>query len=309
MVLPFTLDQLHVLTLVVDTGSFSAAAQHLGITQPAVSAQVRELERKVGARLLERVGRSVSPTAAGVTLAGHARQLLESGARAFEAVSHHVEGVHGTIRLGTGATACLHLLPPLLQQIKKTYPDLHVLVSTGNTDDIARRVELNALDLALVTLPVASRALTVSKALRDEFVVICAADAVRLPKVIRAQDLSQTPLVLFEPGTNTRQLVEFWLLANGVRVRPAMELGSIEAIKEMVAAGLGCSIVPAMSLWATDPKRFQVRPLRPQLSRDLGLVMRQNKPLTRGMQVLIAAIVASAAKQPERLSPGICPWS
>lgn len=297
MVLPFTFDQLHVFTLVCDTGSFTAAAQHLGISQPAVSAQVRELERKMGVRLLERVGRCVAPTAAGVTMAGHARSLLETGTQAAEAVSHHAEGVQGTIRLGTGATACLHLLPPLLQQIKKAYPDLHVVVSTGNTDDIARRVELNALDLALVTLPVAGRALTVSKALRDEFVVVCAADAAPLPKVVRAENLTQTPVVLFEPGANTRQLVESWLLANGVRIRPAMELGSIEAIKEMVAAGLGCSILPAMSLWASDHKRFQIRPLKPGLSRELGLVIRQDKPLTRGIQVLFNAILASAAKQ------------
>lgn len=297
MVLPFTFDQLQVLTLVLDTGSFSAAALHLGVSQPAVSAQVRELERKMGVRLIERVGRSVAPTAAGVTLAGHARNLLEAGIWAAEAVSHHAEGVHGTIRLGTGATACLHLLPPLLQQIKRDYPDLHVVVSTGNTDDIARRVELNALDLALVTLPVVSRALTVSKALHDEFVVVCAADAAPLPKVVRAQDLAQTPMVLFEPGANTRRLVESWLLASGVRIRPAMELGSIEAIKEMVAAGLGCSVLPAMSLWATDRKRFQIRPLKPGLSRELGLVMRQDKPLTRGMQVLVNAMLASAAEQ------------
>jgi len=296
MALPFTFDQLQAFTLVLDSGSFSAAAQHLGVSQPAVSAQVRELERKTGARLVERVGRSVAPTAAGVTLAGHARSLLEAGTQAAEAVAHHAEGVHGSVRLGTGATACLHLLPPLLQRIKKAHPDLRVVVATGNTDDIVRRVELNALDMALVTLPVASRALTVTQALRDEFVVVCAASAAALPQTVRARDLADVPMVLFEPGANTRQLVDSWLLANGVRVRPAMELGSVEAIKEMVAAGLGCSILPAMALRESDRKRLQMRPLKPALSRDLGIVVRQDKPLTRGMQVLMRAVLSSTAK-------------
>lgn len=80
--------------------------------------------------------------------------------------------------------------------------------------------------------------------------------------------------------------MESWQLANGVRIRPAMKLGRIETIKEMVAAGLGCSVLPAISLWTADRKRFQVRPLKPELSRELGLVMLQDKPLTGGMQVL-----------------------
>ncbi|QKV55712.1 LysR family transcriptional regulator [Comamonas antarctica] len=296
MDLPFTFDQLRAFILVLDTGSFSVAAQHLGVSQPAVSAQMRELERKTGVRLIERVGRSLAATAAGVTLGGHARSLLEAGTRAAEAVSQHTKGLHGTVRLGTGATACLHLLPPLLQRIGQAYPALHVVVSTGNTDDIVRRVELNALDLALVTLPVTSRALAVTKALRDAFVVVCAADAKPMPQTVRPNDLLELPLVQFEPGTNTRQLVDSWLLTNGLRIRPTMELGSIEAIKEMVAAGLGCSILPSMALREADRQRLQIRPLKPLLSRELGIVVRQDKPLTRGMQVLINAILASSAQ-------------
>ncbi|MEH3087977.1 MAG: LysR family transcriptional regulator [Xylophilus ampelinus] len=291
MSLPFTLNQLEVFTLVLDTGSFSAAAQQIGVSQPAVSAQVRELERKLGTRLLERVGRSVGPTPAGITLAGHARALLDAAQQAAEAVSSHQDGIGGTVRFGTGATACLHLLPPLLQRIRAAYPALHVVVSTGNTDDIVRRVELNALDLALVTLPVTGRAVTVEAALRDEFMAVAAREAPSLPDAMPAQAIAAMPVVLFEPGSNIRLQVESWLLAAGVRVRPAMELGSIEAIKEMVSAGLGCSILPAMALRDPDRTRLQSRPLQPPLWRDLGLVMRQDKPLTRGMQVLANAVM------------------
>ncbi|GKS86934.1 LysR family transcriptional regulator [Acidovorax sp. SUPP1855] len=296
MALPFTFDQLQAFILVLDTGSFSVAAEQLGVTQPAVSAQVRELERKAGLRLIERVGRTVAPTAAGTTLAGHARGLLDAGMQAAAAVSSHADGVQGTVRMGTGATACLHLLPALLRQIRSSHPALHVVVTTGNTDDIVRRVELNALDLGLVTLPVASRALTVSTALTDAFVAVSAVQAPALPRTVTPKNLADKPLILFEPGTNTRQRTEAWLLSGGVRARPTMELGSIEAIKQMVSAGLGCSILPAMALRDADRTALQVRPLRPALSRELGIIMRQDKPLVRGMQVLVAALLASAAQ-------------
>lgn len=297
MSLPFTLNQLEAFTLVLDTGSFSAAAEQLNVSQPAVSAQVRELERKLGSKLFERVGRTIAPTAAGATLSGHARALLDAGRQAAEAVADHAEGVHGTVRIGTGATACLHLLPPVLQRMRKAYPRLHVVVKTGNTDDIVRRVELNALDLGLVTLPFSSRALVVSGALRDNFVAVSAVGETSLPKTVRPRDLADLPLVLFEPGTNTRELAEAWLLAGGVRTRPAMELASIEAIKEMVSVGLGASILPAMALRKADSKGLQVRPLSPVLTRELGVVWRQDKPLTRGMQVLAQAILDTRMKR------------
>lgn len=293
MTLPFTLNQLEVFLLVLDTGSFSAAADQLNVSQPAVSAQVRELERKLGLRLVERVGRTIAPTAAGVALSSHARALLEAGRLAAEAVADHVEGVHGTVRIGTGATACLHLLPPILQTLRQAYPRLHVMVKTGNTDDIVRRVELNALDLGLVALPFSSRALVVSGVLRDSFVAVTGASEPRLPKAVRASDLKDVPLVMFEPGTNTRELVDAWLLAGGIRVRPAMELGSIEAIKEMALAGLGASVLPAMALRKADDESLQIRPLKPALSRELGIVMRQDKPLTRGMLALVKAVLAA----------------
>lgn len=297
MALPFTLDQLEAFTLVLDTGSFSAAAEHLGVSQPAVSAQVKELERKLGVRLIERVGRTTAPTAAGATLSGFARGLLDLGAEAHEAVSRHGDGLQGTVRLGTGATACLHLLPPVLQRIRETHPGLHVVVRTGNTDDIVRRLELNALDLGLVTLPVSSRALVVSSVLQDRFVAVAATGAAALPQAVRAGDLARQPLILFEPGANTRELVDAWLLKGGVRSRPAMELGSVEAIKEMVAAGLGCSVLPAMALRQADAMALQIRPLKPSLSRALGVVMRQDKPLTRGMQVIAKAIGEDVGRQ------------
>lgn len=291
----FSLEQLDTFVRVVEAGSFSAAAFSLDVSQPAVSQQIRELERRLGTKLLERVGRKIGPTAAGATLLGYARTILETAAAAIEAIGQHGEGVQGTVRIGTGATACLHLLPPVLAGIQQQYPALQVVVTTGNTEEFVKRVEQNLVDMALVTLPVSSRALHVTTAIEDAFVVIGPAAARKLPKRITAQHLKELPVMLFEPGANTRQLVDGWLLSAGVRQRPTMELGSVEAIKEMVMAGLGYSVIPRMALRPADHEALQVRQMLPPLKRELGLIMRQDKPVTRGMK-LVAEALLSAAK-------------
>jgi DNA-binding transcriptional LysR family regulator len=292
----FSLEQLATFVRVVEAGSFSAAASALDVSQPAVSQQIRELERRLGAKLLERVGRKIGPTAAGATLLGYARMILETAALAAEAIGRHVEGIQGTVRIGTGATACLHLLPAVLAGVQRQYPALQVIVSTGNTEDFVKRVEQNLLDMALVTLPVSSRALHVTPAFEDSFVLIGPPMEKRLPKALSAQDLKELPMMLFEPGANTRRLVDGWLLNGGVRLQPKMELGSVEAIKEMVMAGLGYSIIPGMALRDADVGAVQVRQLLPPLKRELGLIVRQDKPVTRGMKVIAEALLSSVVR-------------
>lgn len=285
-----SIDQLETFVKVLDNGSFSAAAAVLEVSQPAVSQQVRELERRMGVKLVERVGRSIAPTAAGASLLGYARQILDTAARASEAVSDHAQGVRGSVRLGMGGTACLHWLPPVLSALKQQHPGLQVIVSTGNTDDFVRRVEHNQLDVALVTLPVSSRALQVTPALKDPFVVIGPAKGARLPRKTAATHLAALPVIQFEPGANIRQIVDGWLLGGGVRLQPNMELGSVEAIKEMVANGLGYAIIPAMAVRKADQRRLQVRAMEPALSRELGLIVRHDKPMTRALQAVVRAL-------------------
>ncbi|MET3432525.1 DNA-binding transcriptional LysR family regulator [Herbaspirillum seropedicae] len=285
-----SIDQLHTFVKVLDNGSFSAAAALLEVSQPAVSQQVRELERRMGVKLVERVGRSIAPTAAGASLLGYARQILETAAQASEAVSDHAKELRGSVRLGTGGTACLHWLPPVLSALKQLHPALQVIVSTGNTEDCVRRVEQNLLDAALVTLPVSSRALQATPVLKDPFVVIGPAKGARLPRKATPAHLAALPVIHFEPDANIRQLVDGWLLAGGVRLQPDMELGSVEAIKEMVANGLGYAIIPAMAVRKTDQRRLQARAMEPALSRELGLIVRHDKPMTRALQATIKAL-------------------
>ena len=281
------LSNLATFRLVALRGSFSAAADALGLSQPAVSLQIRQLEQFLKTRLLERTGRGVKPTAAGRTLLEHGERIEQVVAQAIRAVGEFSHELSGAITLGTGATACIHLLPPLLQQLREEHPLLKVGVTTGNTLDIVRAVEENRLDMGLVTLPASGGALDVMPVKDEEFVFIsreCNDDRVELtPQLLQA-----LPLIAFEPGSGTRALIDGWFQASGVPVSPVMELGSIEAIKRMVHAGLGYSIIPKMAVeQAEDNEGLTVRSLAPVLHRQLGIVMRQDKILTKGIAELI----------------------
>lgn len=288
------LDHLRTFAQVVELGSFSAAAERGGVTQPAVSLQIRQLERRFGVKLVERIGRRAGPTAAGLELLTHIRVIDAALAQAEQAMSAHASQVSGRIRLGTGATACTYLLPSVLADLRRRFPALDIVASTGNTSDMLRGLENNMLDMALVTLPAPGRMFQVNPLMEDEFVAIFPArDAGAIPDVVTPQSLAGLPLVLFEPGARTRRLVDDWFEAAGVAAKPVMELGSTEAMKEIVAAGLGCAVLPKLAVSGAGQRdALAVRSLTPRLSRDLALVLRRDKPLSRGLRHLQEALLA-----------------
>ncbi|WGS17771.1 MULTISPECIES: LysR family transcriptional regulator [unclassified Bradyrhizobium] len=286
--------------VVIESGSFSAAAERLQLTQPAVSLQVRQLERSLGAILIERVGRRARPTAAGAALLTHAEQINAAVTSAVDAVAQQTVGTAGRVRLGTGATACIFLLPPILKELRATLPGLEITVTTGNTPEIAKAVEDNTIDIGLVTLPVSGRSFEITPVLNDEFVLIAPPD-MPLPARITPAVLATRPVVLFEPGGNTRRTADEWLARGGVSLKPLMSLGSVEAIKEMVRAGLGCAILPGMAVSAKGKHRdLAVRSLSPKLYRRLAVVIRRDKRLDRGLRQTLSALKAIPAKHNDR---------
>lgn len=291
------LDHLRTFARVVELGSFSAAAERGGVTQPAVSLQIRQLERRFGLKLVERIGRRAGPTAAGLELLTHIRVIDAALAQAEQAMTAHASQVSGRIRLGTGATACTYLLPPVLAELRRRFPALDVVASTGNTADMLRALENNTLDMGLVTLPAPGRMFQVTTVMEDEFVAIFpASDPGGIPAVVTPQTLALRPLVLFEPGARTRRLVDDWFEAAGVAAKPVMELGSTEAMKEIVAAGLGCAVLPKLAVSAAGQRdALVVRSLTPRLSRDLAIVLRRDKPLSHGLRHLQEALLALRA--------------
>ncbi|WP_426305782.1 LysR family transcriptional regulator [Acidovorax facilis] len=294
------LEPLRAFDLVVREGTFSAAAERLGLSQPAVSLQVRQLERRLGVRLLERVGRNVRPTAAGAELLQHVPAIAAALEAALRAVGSHASEVAGRVRLCTGLTACLYLLPPVLHRLRAAHPRLEVVVSTGNTEQCQRGVENNTLDLALVTLPVTSRALSVVEVLQDELVAVGrVGGAPALPVRCTPRALAGLPLVALDAMATSRQITDAWLRRGGAAPRPQMEFDSVEAIKAMVSAGLGVGILPRMAVEGADASaELDVRTLTPRLHRRMGLVLRHDKPLGRALNAVVQAVLEAGRLTP-----------
>jgi DNA-binding transcriptional LysR family regulator len=274
----------------VRLGSFSAAAERAGLTQPAISLQVRQLEAALGVRLVDRAGKRIRATPAGAVLLERFPRVEAELAGAIEALQPFRNGASDRIRIGTGATACIYLLPPILETLKKEMPGLEIVVQTGNTPEIVKQVEMNALDVGLVTLPIGGKALAVTEIRRDPLLAVAAPGA-HMPARASASFLAAQPLILYEDGGNTRRIVDRWFARAGVAATPIMALGSVEAIKKLVAAGLGWSVLPATAMQAeTAAGTLTARPLSPPLDRRLGIVLRHNKRLSRGLRELVAAL-------------------
>jgi DNA-binding transcriptional LysR family regulator len=291
---------------VVEAGSISAAARSLGLTQPAASQQLQELERQLGLRLLDRAAGRAVPTAAGQALIVPARRALAAAEDVVAAAAAHRSGDTGRVRLGTGATACIYLLPPALAAVRRRLPGIDIAVSTGNTAEVLRRVEDGELDLALVTLPVPrSRSLLITRLLTDpQLALVPDGMAAQVSLAARPAELARLPLILYETGGKVRQLTDGWFGRAGVTPRPAMELGNVEAIKGLVGSGLGCSILPSLALEGGVPGA-SVRPLRPALTRDLGLVLRKEKVVDRGLRAMLDELqkLVSERALPSRAHP------
>lgn len=283
------LDQLGAFVSVVDLGSFTAAAEKAGLTQPAVSLQVKLLERRLGVRLIERVGRRAQPSPAGLELLPRARRIIEACSMAEEAMTPFREGSVGRVRIGSGGTASIHLLPRAIAIAKKRMPDLEIIVRIGNIDEILRDLETNALDLAVVALPAAGRSLEVEPFHDDELLAVGPKGSAIPEGGPDVEFMRDKTLLLYEGG-NTRRATNEWFETAGIRPEPAMEFGSVEAIKELIAAGLGWSILPDMALRRDTSDRLVTSPLKPRLVRQLGIVLRRDKHLTKGLREIMKSL-------------------
>jgi DNA-binding transcriptional LysR family regulator len=172
---------------------------------------------------------------------------------------------------------------------RQVMPGLEIVVATGNTPEILRQVQEGRLDMGLVTLPRAlARGLSRIPLCRDAMAALVPA-RLAVGAAVSPEQLADQPLILYEAGGDTRRVVDAWFAAAGLAPKPIMELGSVEAIKVLVGSGLGASVLPQMAL-ADEIAGARVLALRPATARELGVVMRTEKLLDRGLRVLLAAL-------------------
>lgn len=238
------LHHLRIFATVADQGGFTRAAVALRLSQPAVSKSVRELERQTGIPLFERAGRATRLTAAGDALLARARELF-AVEQAAEEELHVLRGMEGgVLRVGASTTIATYLLSPCLARFRDAHPGVSLRVSSANTRAIARALLERRLDVALVEGPVSHARIDVVPWRDDELVVI-APPAHRLARrrSIRLAEIADEPFIVREPGSGTRRVAERALAVQRVEIVVALELGSTEAIKQAVAAGLGLAFV------------------------------------------------------------------
>ncbi len=287
------LDQLRSLIEVVERGSFTEAAKRLHLTQPAISQQIRELERRCGLRLVDRVGKRAFATAAGVELITRGRRIIADSEHALVAVRQHMEGTAGRVHIGTGPTALVYLLPPALRKLRDLHPDIEVVVTSGTTHTISEGLLSNVLDVGFTALPVESKDLDVVPVRTDPMVAILPATDHAIPEKLSPSDVASRPLILEYQRVPHQQLSRAWLQAGGVAIRPIMEFDSIEAIKSAVSAGLGMAIVPGPAMSHAPPMNsILVRPLAPPLVRTLGLVRRKGRAESVAVRLVREMILA-----------------
>jgi DNA-binding transcriptional LysR family regulator len=286
------LDQLRTLVEVVELGSFSAAARRLNLTQPAVSLQIRELENRMAARLVERTGKRAYATTAGRELIGHAQGIFEAESRAVAALRRHKDGRLGRVHVGAGPAALAYLLLPVLQRLQAAHPTLELAVTTGNTAEITERMARNDIDLGFTGLPV-DRAVFDATVIRDMcMVAIFPESGAGLPDVVTPADLARYPLVATQRRSNHARLARDWLRSAGLDFRPAMEIDNIGVIKRVVAVGFGAAIVPEEAVTLGNAVEGLVhRPLDPPVALTLALIRRRSKPNDAALQIVGDAIM------------------
>ena len=276
--------QLEMFRAVVEEGSFTRAAVRLNVSQSAVSRQLQLLEAELGGPLLHRSVKGVTLTAEGQLLLRTANRIHRDLREAVWEISETQKLKRGQLRIAGGSTVCLYVLPQLLKRFRTQFKDVDLLVKTGPTSAVLQLLRNHQLDLALLTLPVVGSDLEVVPALKEELVVVTAPNHPLTKRpVIDARMLSEHPLVLFEPGSNTRMLVDQFFADQQMPMNVAMETESVEIIKAMVASGLGVGIVPYVAI-AGDmrSKRFAWARVRGQrLQREQAWVYLKSDYLPR----------------------------
>ncbi|WP_250502177.1 LysR family transcriptional regulator [Caballeronia sp. AZ7_KS35] len=271
-----TPEQLITFATVAEHSNISRAAVALHLSQPAVSGQLRLLQEEFGEPLYQRDGRGVRLTAAGEQLLGHAERLRETF-RAAHALRDALRGLErGTLRIGASTTPASYLLPYLIAAFHKRFPEVVVTTIDGNTADIV--AALGSLDIALVEgapghdLPLGT---TVTPWREDEIVAILpnghpladGRDAATLDQ------LSEHPLVLREPGSGVRQIIERAFADCDAPMRVALEIAGVEGVKEAVRAGMGIGFVSAMSIRHEDSALRRVRIAPRPLTRRFSILL------------------------------------
>ncbi|MGG1677756.1 LysR family transcriptional regulator [Neobacillus sp. NRS-1170] len=274
------IENLKMFCLVVDEGSISQAARLNYVTQPAVTRQIHQLENYYGTLLFDRAEGKMRVTEAGKMLYPFAKSIVNDFYRSSEVIKQSIGEHNTTLHVGASFTIGEYLLPSLLGRFKKEMPDIKVTLTIKNTPGILEDLTNDVIDLAMVEGIVDNGNLKVEKYAVDELILVCSPDHT-WGRQINIEELANERVIWRESISGTRLIVENMLRENGIldKIESYMELGSTQAIKSAVEAGLGISILPRL----TVVKELEQGTLREvviigvKIMRDLWLVKKHHR--------------------------------
>lgn len=244
--------QLEIFAKIVELKSFSRAAEAIFLTQPTVSGHIQSLEEELGQRLLDRLGREVVPTKAGKVLYGYARKMVSLRDEAGQALDQLMGRMKGEIVIGGSTIPGEYLLPFIIGRFREKYSEIIVILKIGDTADILNRVLTGECEVGIVGSRVKDNRLEYREYINDELVIIASSShQLAREKKITALELSSIPFVMRERGSGSRMTIEKRLSDMGVdtsRINIVAEMGSTEAVKQAVKAGIGVSIVSSIAV-------------------------------------------------------------
>jgi LysR family transcriptional regulator, low CO2-responsive transcriptional regulator len=293
------LDQLHTFLEIVRLKSFSKAAQTCYRTQPAISAQVRQLEQELNTTLFERLGTKISLTTAGKIFAEYAEQILDLRRRAQDNINELDRVPRGELVIAANEATCIYVLPWVFSEYKKKFPNVQLSVDRAYGSRVVEAVLENLADFGITQLPVQEKKLQVARIHSDEIILLLPAKhPLATRRSATARDLMDQPLLLPKSGT-TRIRLNSWLEPVEDQIQISMELDSTEMIKRFVMAGLGVSFLAASNCREEIAAgKLSAVSLGPEpLIRKVGLIYRKDKALSKAALGFIQVILEHAGSE------------
>lgn len=282
-------EQLKTFQLICQLKSFSRCAEKLGVTQPAISAQIRSLENEVGARLFDRDGGKILLTAAGRLFEPFAEHCLQCYSHILAGVSELYQSPRGEITVSSNEAASLYLLPGVFAQFRKQYTRVNLSIVRAERSRTMEAVISREVDFGVVSTPVQDTRLEAMSLFKDD--VLLAASAhhpLASRSAVKLDMILQYPLLLMKHG-RLREKINHFFHTHDVRPRVAMELESSELLKRLIQAGVGIGFLPESNVRADveagSMKTMRVEGMRVQ--RELALIYRKDKILTRAAQAFL----------------------
>ena len=287
---PLDSRQLRAFSILADTGSFTETARTLNLSQSAISHAIKALEDDVSCRLLDRMGKKVTLTQAGEQFLIYANKILETMESAREDLDHLGKWGCGRLRIGASTTACQHILPAVLREFKESFPQCAIHIEPGDARHSVEMLRSHRIDIALAMEPKREEQFEFRPLFTDELqFIVSPLHPWALERRVVRDTISLQNYIVYHKTSYTVQMVEEYFRRENLVLRSVIELGSMEAIKEMVKIGVGISVLaPWVTRKELGEKSLVGLPLgKRKLRRQWGIVHWRNRRLSLAEETFV----------------------